>query len=453
LTYAIAANDLNADLTVADGPKTLYLRDFVTFGDAIRIKLPYVDYGALNQYIWLENHQLHKNNKEDYPAYWTADCKDDGIPGVYAYYQVGKDNREGSYADMLPFLTDHLIQISAEGNWDVRLLPSKDACCISNGLTGIQEYYQPNPFCGYCDLENHFFNSISENTLNWLQHRHEFVIKSQNELITNKLSDMGDNADPFTGSSVIDLSSNPSIANVVTYHHQEEANGRIKKSSTRTDNRKIHLSGLKITMEDQNNGIYKVDISWDSYEVKNSVRWTGDIVLHEKVDLLPGNSIILDQNYTPNSHIRNAFTNVFSGPSYFTCLNNSFLILQPNASFICDNLSSVVLESGSSLEIQDGASLTIKSGCTLVVRSGSNIVIQGSGKIDIEAGAYVGIEEDADIRFVDKTSGINLHKKYITGVNPNVNLTSKYIPDIKSSLTFSGSGRIKSGIRKIRAGR
>jgi hypothetical protein len=451
--HAIAANNLNSDISASDGAKTFYLRDFITYGDAVRIKLPYVDQGALSQYIWLENHQVHRNNKEDYPAYWNTECKDDGIPGIYAYYQVGKDKREGSYADMLPYLTDNLIQISAEGNWDIRLLLSRDAGCISNTLVNIQEYFLPNPFSGYCDLENHFFNSMPENTINWLQHRHEFLIKSQNGVVSNKLSDMGDNSDPFTGSSIMDLGSNPSAANVITYHHQDESDGRIKKSTTKTDNRKIHLSGLKIYMQDQQDGNFKVDVSWDSYEVKNSVRWTGDIVLHETVNLLSDNTIILDQNYTPNTHIRNPITNLFSGPSYFTCLNNSVLILQSNADFICENLSSIVFEAGSKLVIKDGAALTIKSGCTLLVKSGSGITIEGSGKINIEDGAYVGIEEEADIQLVDKKSGLILHKNYITGVNPNVNLTSRSISDIKSSLTFGGSGRIKSGLRKIRADR
>jgi hypothetical protein len=452
--YPIAVNNVKSDVNAADGAMTFFLRDFITYGDAIRIKLPYVDNGAFNQYIWLENHQIHKNNKEDYPAYWTMDCKDDGVAGIYAYYQVGKDKREGTYSDMLPFLTDHLIQISAEGNWDIRLLPEKDTGCISNTITNIQEYYEPNPLSGYSDLENHYFNSIPENVIDWKQHRHEFVIKSQNGLLSNKLSDMGDNADPFTGSSVIDLSSNPSIANVITYHHQDEANGIIKKSTTKTDNRKIHLSGLKINMQDQLDGRFKVDISWDSYDVINPVRWAGDIVLHERVNLLPNTTILLDQNYTPNIHIRNQTTNLFSGPTYFTCLKNSFLVLQSKSDFVCDNLSSIVFEPGSNLEINDGATLTVKKGCTLLVKTGSNIVIKGRGRINIEDGAYVSFENETNLKFVDKPSGINLHSGYLTGVNPNVNLSSSgNIGNIPSSLSFSGAGRIKSGLRKIRAGR
>ncbi len=84
--YPIAAGNFNSAIKKADGNKTFYLRDFITYGDAIRIKLPYLDQGALNQYIWLENHQIHNNDKEDYPYFWQKECKDDGMAGVYCYY-------------------------------------------------------------------------------------------------------------------------------------------------------------------------------------------------------------------------------------------------------------------------------------------------------------------------------------------------------------------------------
>ena len=84
-------------------------------------------------------------------------------------------------SDLLPPLTDHLIPISAEGNWDIQLLPNSDVACISGGICNIQDYYQPNPCSGYNDLEDHYFNSISENTINWNRHRYQMLIKSQNE--------------------------------------------------------------------------------------------------------------------------------------------------------------------------------------------------------------------------------------------------------------------------------
>lgn len=70
--YEIQANGLPSDISKNDGPQSFTLRDFVTTGDAVRIKLPYVDEGASNQYIWLENHQIGENNKLDY-LQWSLD--------------------------------------------------------------------------------------------------------------------------------------------------------------------------------------------------------------------------------------------------------------------------------------------------------------------------------------------------------------------------------------------
>lgn len=46
-----------SDISQEDGNLTFLLRDFVTYGDAVRVKLPYKDsITSSNQYIWLENH-------------------------------------------------------------------------------------------------------------------------------------------------------------------------------------------------------------------------------------------------------------------------------------------------------------------------------------------------------------------------------------------------------------
>ena len=64
----IAAGNRSSDIRRSDTVSTLYLRDFMTWGDVIRIQLPYKDSGALDQFIWLENHQIHQNGKEEFPG-------------------------------------------------------------------------------------------------------------------------------------------------------------------------------------------------------------------------------------------------------------------------------------------------------------------------------------------------------------------------------------------------
>ncbi|UCH13419.1 MAG: hypothetical protein JSV22_09915 [Bacteroidales bacterium] len=439
--YPIAAGNDSSDIEKSRGNKSFYLRDFITYGDVVRIKLPYKDTGALNQYIWLENHQIHNNDKLEYPAYWTHKCKEDGIPGIYAYYQVGKDIRESNdiddmYGDSLSKITDHLIPVCADGKWDVSLSADSSVACINGSYQNHQYYYQENPFCGYNDLENHYFNSVSGNILNWKSDRMEFLIKVKNGNVTNRLANMGDNYDAFTGSANINMSTNPAPVNIITYHHRRPGTGKIIKS-TRTDNRKIHLSGLRIDMAVQKDGIYKVDIRWDNYDITGNVRWTGDIVLHEEVNLFSNSTIMLDQNYTPDKHIRDTVTGVFAGPTYFTCLDSSLFTMQSYSNVILQNLSSFILESGSLLELNNGSVFTVNSGCTFYVKSGADVVIRGSGKIDVKPGGYICIENGANITLQDKLSVINLFNGYNNGVNKDVLSNPEYcvtdIPDYLSA--------------------
>jgi hypothetical protein len=441
----IAVNHDSSDIEKSDGPKTFYLRDFISYGDAIRIKLPYIDAGALNQYIWLENHRLKPNNgKEDYPAYWETACKDDGIPGIYSYYQVGKDIREGSFGDMLPSLTDHLVPICADGNWDVNLLAGTDIACVNGQSQYIQEYVQENPFSGYNDLKNHYFNSTSGDTLNWKHHRMEMLIKKKNGVITNKLANMGDNDDAFTGTKSITLSTNPASVNVVTYYHTRPDTAGTIYESSRIDNRIIHLSGLHIDMVSQQNGTIRVDVRWNDYDVTKNVRWTGNIVLHENINLAYGKTITFDQNYTPNMHIRNAVTGVFADPTYFTCLGNSSFVMQSTSKVILQNLSSFILESGSRLEINDGAIFTVKSGCTFQVKSGANLVVKGSGRVEVENGGYLCIQSGSNDTLLNNLSVINLRPGYHLGVNTAVLSDPGTCRSQPGQITFTGTGAVNT---------
>ncbi|MBN1414678.1 MAG: hypothetical protein JW973_06225 [Bacteroidales bacterium] len=440
----IAVKGVSSDIVKSPGTKTFYLRDFITYGDAVRIKLPYVDAGALNQYIWLENHRLKPiNGKEDYPAYWQQGCKDDGVPGIYAYYQVGKDMREGPRSEIHYAFTDHLIPICADGRWDVSLTVNSEASCMTGNPFLIQEYYSENPFSGYNDLVDHYFNTIQGNTINWKDHRQEFVIKLQNGELTNKLASLGDNNDPFTGTTALNLSSNPAPVNVVTYHHLRGSTGIISKSS-RTDNQKIHLSGLRIDMTSQQNGEMKVDVRWDYYNVTKNVRWTGNIVLHENVILNTGKTITLDQNNTPNQHTRNAVTGVFAGPTYFNCLNNSNFTMQSSSYINQQNLSSFILNSGSKLTINDGSIFTVKSGCTMQVKSGATLDVYGSGRIEVENGGYICIENGANVKLNNVLSFINLRPGYSLGVNTSVIPNPGTCVNNANNINYTGYGAINT---------
>ncbi len=430
-SHRIACNTSKSDIRKEDGNKTFYLRDFVSTGDAVRIQLPYVDSGALSQYIWLENHQIHRNSKEDYPRYWERECRTDGTPGVYAYYQVGKDSLEGNTittktqdGDMMPLLTDHLVPISAEGKWDISLAQDRERMCLNGHMQPIQEYVRENPLSGYNDLTAHFFDPDTVDILNWKDHSHVLMTKRKDGILHDSLSSSGDAFDAFTDRTSMSLGTNPSPEGLVSYHHRRTNSGTIKKGSVFTDNSSIHLSGLKVQFLEQNGGVIRVDISWDFYDIKEPVLWTGDIVLHEKLNLLNGNKIVLDQNQTPNKHVRDSVTGLFAGPTYFICLENSEFVMQAKSKLVLHNLSSFILKSGSRMEMNHKSVLRVREGCTLVVEDGAELLIKGRGTIIIESGAHICIEPDALVTFQDSRDSIKLRTGYNTGVNADV--LSKY---------------------------
>ena len=153
----IAANNQVSDISKQDGSKTFLLRDFVTTGDVIRIKLPYKDSGGLNQYIWLENHKIGLNGKLDFLQYSdTHDCRPKGDPGIYAYYQIGKDILTGEEGVVFPILqADNLKIISAEGNFDYVSDGWFQPICVADPLGSYvyaAKVNESNPFLGYNDV-------------------------------------------------------------------------------------------------------------------------------------------------------------------------------------------------------------------------------------------------------------------------------------------------------------
>ncbi|HNW88381.1 MAG TPA: hypothetical protein PKN48_01890 [Bacteroidales bacterium] len=381
-SYPISANGENSDITKDMGAQTFILRDFVTTGDAVRIKLPYIDKGASNQYIWLENHQVGRNNQLDYLSFSTSsDCRDAGMPGIYAYIQVGRDQLESDkFADVYPMYdTDNLRVISAKGNWDREIVTMTDTvnCVAWRSVVHSESCSKPNPLSGYVDEQSHFFeterNRISDKTYTefpWILYR--------KGIRYDNLPYLGDNFDAFTDGSVMDMGTNPSPVNAVTYYVTQ--GGRKFTPYKKTNTRNIYLSGLNITMTDLKDGTFKVQIRWDDYTVKNNVRWTGSIVLKEKLDLQNGKTITLDQNYTPNQLERDSISGCFSPLTTFTAKESSEIILQQKSKLVIDNGSTLILEASSRLVLNKKSQVILKNNARLIIRQGAEIIYKG-GKI------------------------------------------------------------------------
>jgi len=389
--YEVWASDANGELQNAameqsSGNQVFYLRDFVTFGDALRIKLPYKDSDqASNQYLWIENHQVGRNKKIDYLHHANFDKQRYmGTAGIYAYIQVGKDITEGAYNEVFTQNeTDNLRFLTADGFWDMCL---HDSC--------QNTYSQPNPFMGAHDLASVYSIPDDVNIIN--PHKYSKVLWYK--LIDGKNGEsmpfLGETSDAFTSGTTIRLSTNPAPVNAITYYCRQQS-GNVSLQTPERNTRKIHLSGLslKFTEEGENEAgkIMKVEVDWNNYLINNNVRWTGNIQLRDKLVLNSEAEILLTQNKTPAQHLRDSVTGLFSTISEFHCLNGSELILMPNSTFKVEkgsilNLhesSTLILEENAKLEIMQGSKIQIDKGAQLINQKG-NILFENADKQTIK---------------------------------------------------------------------
>jgi len=119
-----------SNMTPIVNERTYILRDFVTFGDALQLKLPHIErtnnVGPKNQYLWIENHQLL--NEFDRNFYQTIyDCGEAWSKGLCAQIQVGKDEKDNSAGHSIfeewihetnNSLGSWLFPLTANGNYD-----------------------------------------------------------------------------------------------------------------------------------------------------------------------------------------------------------------------------------------------------------------------------------------------------------------------------------------------
>jgi hypothetical protein len=245
--YPIASSNVNSDIEKFSGEKTFTLRDFVTYGDAIRIQLPYKDNTeSSNQYIWLENHQSGKNNKIDgyvYPG--SNGCRDmDGI-GIYAYYQVGKDVLEDTQiAIVYPTNEmDNLRMLSAEGNYNVTYGDQSLFDCLGWAIRPHFSYDSPNPLSGINDQNEVYAYPASASAIQYA-HKSYFGLKTKNNTLYSNLHYLGDQWDAFVPNPEIkmDISTNPAPVNAITCYSKRPGSSMTIVSTTR-NTRKIYLTG------------------------------------------------------------------------------------------------------------------------------------------------------------------------------------------------------------------
>lgn len=387
-----------SDIRKEDGPQHFLLRDFITYGDAIRIQLPYKDsVTSSNQYIWLENHQVGFNQKLDFLQYSnTAACRPIGRAGIYAYYQVGRDVLSGKKKEVWDMQNrDNLRIIPAEGYYDFsKVTDSVQLDCVGYQMIPYAlERGAANPFCGNHDQQRHFFPPEDRNNL-LTSDEYPMWHKNAGKFQDLSLPSLGDELDAFTQYTQINMGTNPSTCNAIVCHSNNYGN-RMTERNSQNDTRCTYLTGLSIEMIPQANHDFLVNIRWDDYHIKNDMRWTGRIVLIDSAILNSGYHLFLEQNPTVIQTTRDEESGYFSPTTRLLCCAGSYLECQAHSGLTLNESSVLELDSTAILKMGTNSSIKLKNGSQLILHSGAKLLMSNNIVISASHSSRIQIEDES----------------------------------------------------------
>jgi hypothetical protein len=390
-TFLISARDslgaeVNGDLSVENGAGIYILRDFITTGDVLRIRLPFIPEEEFQQWIWIENHTTQSLNGSPFDrfSYEGHDCVAGAKPGLYMTYQIDADEREGTsiYGNVY---SDYLKPMPADGAYDIQWEDTAPdlGWCVNN-VRYYPYMFKPefeNPLTGNHALE---FGMYYDNSTVKIDR------ESQRELGTRKvgetyerLSHLGHPRYGFreyekTG---LGIGTNPSTASVLT-----NLNSKQKRSEDARNNDRIYLNGWSLEIiETFPDGSIKLQLNTKDSLMAENRRWAGpEIILNnhnpDGTDLYVEGRLLLDRGQTLT---RFDEPDTLDGKVYFTDPTNLILTggskLLVEGELIIRKDSELHLNSGSELEVLRGGRIIIEDHGILKLEDGSRIY--GRGKI------------------------------------------------------------------------
>lgn len=396
---------------------TYILRDFLTTGDALRIKLPHIDWqqrgDVKNQYLWLENRRM----KAPTDRYIQNKCANtahgrfpNGTPGIYAYIQVGKDMKEGKDIYVSDprhpnGLASPFFPLPAEGNFDIAyrfdLIQEADLSMDCNwgnrNVPADPLRSKPNPFTGHNDL----YGLVDSDDDGVLYNGEKLAVGLSKVTPAGVVHDYHTNGDwldafsPATGKLEISLSTNPAPTPVYTYATDFENKQYLFRDSVMPsfENRTIHLSGLSIKMEELANGDMKVRVRWDDFSVRNKVRWCGHILLHPHPFMLvaptliiePGSEVVLDRGTSPQYHLARSTDkrgrHLFTDATRLTVTAGSILEIRPTGKLVLTDDSELAIEPGGKIIVGDKAEIVLGPKAKLIETLARQIELTGTARV------------------------------------------------------------------------
>lgn len=414
------------------------LRDFITTGDVIRVKLPHVT----NQYLWLENHQ--GKNLFDNRDWWGLNGVNDTIPdaprGLFGYIEGVRHARTYIPEGGASVGVNAVKHLHAGGNFDYSnpfLDPEPTAPEIFNLITYNFTKGLDNPLGAHNPLvriRNNFFNTNPTQSIDYNSHYNGGGSLNENRLFNKEngvftYGSLGIGMS-FQQGDKLDLGSNPVITNLQTF------------DSTNDTLSPIFLNGISVEVLSFNqDSSMTVKIRMDDYDVDNSTRYTGNIILSPNIvssnnyslNIKAGKTLTIDKSGTPNKQHITA-NNDFINPTVFTCSGGSYFHLEQNAKVEVKNESTLRLKSGSKMELESGAKLHIFEDSDVIIEDGAELILK--------PGAILIIEEGATMYYNNNQSGKGLlvGATSISGNAARVEIKGNMIFDTNAVWTHNRDG-------------
>jgi hypothetical protein len=380
--------EVNTDFDFSDGKcidTVLVIRDFVKYGDAIRIRLPGIPSSEYQQWLWIENHQTQSFNGSPFDVfqYQSSGCSGVAAPGLYAYIQVAHNALDGKNAFSDP--ADFIRVLPASGMYDIQWGDTmvRNNWCVNNELSFPFERIRSkqNALSGNSVAEIVAWDNNNDGRIAESEKRLQAIEKMGTE-IHNNLSYLGEAGYAFckNGNSKIGVASNPSTANSLTLLNDD----RLVNKGKAPDNRIIYLNSVSIEIVKENypnRGEILVRVRNGDNLVSGNVRWCAphiilpklasdnkyDLVLDEK------SRLIFDIGYTPTYSDSSIVVNgirCFTSTTWFEMLPGTRMYLSPK--------SKLILKNRSVFYIHPGAELIVAKGAKIVVSDDSKMIIDGT---------------------------------------------------------------------------
>ena len=386
----LSSNEVNADLAPLAGDTGVYLlRDFVTTGDALRIRMPFIPEDRAQQWLWVENHQGRERNGSPTDRFhWEGinACVTSVVePGLFMTMQVGREERIGP--SIFNGAADYLRPVLANGNFDLHLRGDTlhNSCPFgTNSLYFVRDPDLANPFTGSHEQELPVYDRDHNGSVQRAEHWVPGVRSEQGgpdkDLI---LFGRPEHAFRMNGVRSLGMCTNPSSANMMTLF---STNARTSFGLNAPNVRTIHLNGIRVDLlEMRANGDAVVRVSTNDTRMTSDQRWCADSISlpplrgvdGHSLTIASGHHLLLDRSRTP-TRMSPADSSAggpwFSGPTRFT--------VEASASVLVEDRATLELKHNSTIHLMPGSRLMLARKARLCIQEGSHIVVHGDARLD-----------------------------------------------------------------------